>query len=153
MLKILQVRLQQYINQELSDVQAEFREGGGIRDQTDNILWITEKAQEFQENTYFCFTGYAKAFGWIATNYGKFFKRREYQTTLPVSCETISRSRSNRIGHGTTDWFQIGKGVHQACILSPCLTYMQSTSCEMLGFMNHKLESRVLGEISITSDM
>ena len=59
-----------------------------------------------------------------------------------------------RNGHGTTDWFQTGKGVHQGYILSPCyLTYMQSTSCEMLGWMKHKLESRLLGEISITSDM
>ena len=59
-----------------------------------------------------------------------------------------------RIRHGTADWFQIGKGVHQGCILSPAyLTYMQSTSCEMLGWMKHKLESRLLGEISITSDI
>ena len=58
-----------------------------------------------------------------------------------------------RTGHGTMDWFQIGKGVQQGCILSPCLTSIQSTSCEMLGWMNHKLESRLLGEISITSDM
>ena len=57
-----------------------------------------------------------------------------------------------RTGHGTMDWFQIGKGVQQGCILSPCLTSIQSTSCEMLGWMNHKLESRLLGEISTASD-
>ena len=85
MLKILQARLQQYMNRELSDVQAGFRKGRGTRDQTDNIHWIIEKAREYQKNIYFCFTDYAKSFVWITPNYGKFLKRWEYQTTWPAS--------------------------------------------------------------------
>ena len=80
MLKILQARLQQYLNCELPDVQAGFRKGRGIRDPIANIHWIIEKAREFQKNIYFCFIDYAKAFVWITTNCGKFFKRQEYQT-------------------------------------------------------------------------
>ena len=85
MLKILQARLQQYVNHELLDVQAGFRKGRGTRHQTVNIRWIIEKANEFQKNIYFCFTDYAKAFVWITTNCGKFFRRWEYQSTLPAS--------------------------------------------------------------------
>ena len=81
MLRILQVRLQQYVNHELPDVQAGFRKGRGTRNQIANIHWIIEKAREFQENIYFCFIDYAKAFVYITTSYGKLFKRREYQTT------------------------------------------------------------------------
>ena len=81
MLKILQARLQQYVNHELPDVQAGFRKGRGTRDQIANICWIMEKAREFQKNIYFCFIDYAKAFVWITINCGKFFKRWEYQTT------------------------------------------------------------------------
>ena len=88
MIKILQARLQQYMNQEFSDAQAEFRKGRGTRDQIVSIHWIIEKAREFQENIYFCFIDYAKAFMWITTNCGKLLKRWEYQTTLPASCET-----------------------------------------------------------------
>ena len=83
--KILQVRLQQYVNHELPDVQAGFRKGRGARDQIANICWITEKAREFQENVYFFFIDYAKAFVWITTNCGKFLKRWEYQITLSTS--------------------------------------------------------------------
>ena len=85
MLKILQARLQQYLNCEIPDIQAGFRKGTGTRDQIANIHWIFEKAREFQENIYFCFIDYAKAFDWITTNCGKFFKRGEYQTILPAS--------------------------------------------------------------------
>ena len=82
MLKILQARLQQYVNQELPDVQAGFRKGRGTRNQIANIHWIIEKAREFQKNIYFCFIGYTKPpTVWITTNCGKFFKRWEYQTT------------------------------------------------------------------------
>ena len=80
MLKILQARLQQYVNCELPDVQAGFRKGRGTRDQIANIHWITDKAREFQKNIYFCFIDYAKAFVWITANYGKFLKKWEYQT-------------------------------------------------------------------------
>ena len=86
MLKILQARLQQYVNCELPDVQAGFRKGRGTRDQIANIRWITEKAREFLKNIYFCFIDYAKAFDCvITTNCGKFFKKWEYHTTLPAS--------------------------------------------------------------------
>ena len=82
MLKILQARLQQYVNQELPDVQAGFRKSRGTRDQIANICWIIEKAREFQKNIYFCFIDYAKALTvWITTNCGKFLKRWEYHTT------------------------------------------------------------------------
>ena len=83
MLKILQARLQQYMNRELPDVQAGFRKRRGIRDQIANIPWIIEKAREFQKNI--CFTEYAKAFVWITTNCGNFLKRWVYQTTLLAS--------------------------------------------------------------------
>ena len=85
MLKILQARLQQYVNHEFPDVQAGFRKGRGTRDQIANICWIIKKAREFQKNIYFFFIDYAKAFVWITTNCGKFFKRWEYQTTWPAS--------------------------------------------------------------------
>ena len=81
MLKILQTRLQQYMNHELPDVQTGFRKGRGIRDQIANIRWIIEKAREFQKNIYFFFIEYTKAFVWITTNCGKFFKRWGFQTT------------------------------------------------------------------------
>ena len=106
MLKILQVRLQQYVNRELPDVQTGFRKGRGTRDQITNIPWIIEKAREFQKNIYFCLLTMPKPLTvWITINYGKFWKRWERVRT----------------GHGTTDWFQIGKGVRRGCILSPCL--------------------------------
>ena len=81
MLKILQTRFQQYVNCELPDVQAGFRKGRGNRDQIANIRWIIKKTREFQKNIYFCFSDYDKAFVWITTNCGKFFKIWEYQTT------------------------------------------------------------------------
>ena len=218
MLKILQARLQQYVNRELPDVQAGFRKGRGTRDQIANIRWIIEKAREFQKNIYFCFTGYAKAFDcvdhkkmWnilkemgipnhLTCLLGNMYAEEEsalIQIKLLISGillqlayleemigglllkdllkkKAVSRKTSIsalltmpkpltvwlminwkilkemgipnhlicllrnlyagqkatiRPGHGTTDWFQIGKGVHQGCILSPVyLTYMQSTS-------------------------
>ena len=93
MLKILQARLQQYMNQELPDVQAGFRKGKGTRDQIVNICWIIEKAREFHKNIYFCFIDYTKAFDYADQNCGKFFKRWEYQTTLPASWETCMQEK------------------------------------------------------------
>ena len=87
MLKILQVRVQQYVNQELADVQIWFRKSRGTRDQIANIHWLIGKAREFQKNIYFCFIVSAKAFDYVDHNCGKFFKRRKYQTTLPASWE------------------------------------------------------------------
>ena len=96
MLKILQARLQQYVNQELPYVQARFRKVRGTRDQIANIFWIIEKAREFRKNIYFYFTDYAKAFDCvITTNWGKFLKRWEYQTTLPASFETYMQIKNS----------------------------------------------------------
>ena len=95
MLKILQARLQQYVNQELPDVQAGFRKGRGTRDQIVNISWIIETAREFQKNIYFCFIDYVEAFVWITTNCGKFLKRWEYQTPYLPPEKPVCRSRIN----------------------------------------------------------
>ena len=95
MFKILQARLQQYLNRELPDVQAGFRKGRGTRDQIANISWIIEKARECHKNIYFCFIDYAKIFVWITTHCGKFLKRWEYQATLPASVKPVCRTRSN----------------------------------------------------------
>ena len=112
------------MNQALPDVQAGFRKGRGTRDQIANICWITEKAREFQKNIYFSIE-YTEAFDCVDHNkqWKILKKRREYQTTLPVSWESLymGQEATVRTRYGTTDWFQTGKGVRQACILSPCL--------------------------------
>ena len=98
MLKILQARLQKYMNWELPDVQAGFRKGKGTRDQISNILWIIENKQEFQKNIYFCFIDYSKAFDCVdTTNCGKFLKRWKYQTTLPVSWDTCMQVKKQQL--------------------------------------------------------
>ena len=100
MLKILQARLQQFVNHELPDVQAGFRKGRGTRDQIANIHWIIEKAGEFQKNIYFCFIDYAKAFDCVdhsQINCGKFWKRWEYQTTWPASWELCMQVRKQQL--------------------------------------------------------
>ena len=123
MLKILLARLRQYMNRELPDVQIGFRKGRGTRDQTANIHWIIEKAREFQKNIYFCFIDYAKAFDCVDHN--KRWKILRDGNTRPLCLppeKPVCRSEATvRTGHATTDWFQIGKGVCQGCILSPCL--------------------------------
>ena len=122
LLKILQARLQQNVNQELPDVQAGFRKGTRTRDQIANIRWIIERAREFQKNIYFCFNEYTKAFVWIATNCGKFFEMGipDHLTCLLRNLHA-GQEATVRTGHGTTDWFRIGQGVCQSYILSPCL--------------------------------
>ena len=124
MLKILQARLQQYMNRELPDVQVEFRKGRGIRNQIANIRWIIEKAREYQNNIYFCFIYYTKAFDHVDDN--KLWKiLKEMGITEHLTCLLrnlcASQEATIRTGHGTTDWFQIGKGLCQGCVLSPCL--------------------------------
>ena len=124
MLKILRARLQQYMNRELPGVQTGFRQGRGTRDQIANIHWITEKAREFQKNIYFCFIDYAKAFDCVDHNQlWKFLKEMGIPDHLTCLLRNLyaGQEATVRTGHGTTDWFQIGKGVHQGCILSPCL--------------------------------
>ena len=124
MLKILQARLQQYMNHELPDVQAGFRKGRGIRDLIANIRWIMEKVREFQKNVYFCFTDYAKAFDCVDYNtLWKTLKDKGIPDHLTCLLRNLyaGQEATVRTGHGTTDWFQTGKGVGQGCILSPCL--------------------------------
>ena len=124
MLENLQDRLQQYVNQEHPDVQAGFRKGIGTRDKIANIHWIIKKGREFQKNIYFCFIDYAKAFDY--GDYNKLWKILK-EMGIPDHLTCLLRNlyagqeSTVRTGCGTTDWFQIGKGVCQGCILSPCL--------------------------------
>ena len=120
MLKILQVRLQQYVNRELPDVQARFRKGRGTIDQIANICWIIKKARDFQKNIYFCFTDYAKASDCVGHNCGKFLKRWEYQTILHLLRNLYAGKESIVTRTWDKDWYHIRKGVRQGCILSSC---------------------------------
>ena len=123
MLKILQARLQQYVNHELPEVQAGFRKSRGTRDQIPNICWIVRKAREFQKNIYSCFIDHAKASDCV--DYNKLWKILK-DTEIPDHLIYLLRNlyagqeATVRTGHGTTDWFKIGRGVCQGCILSPC---------------------------------
>ena len=124
MLKIPKARLQQYVNHELPDVQVGFRKGRETRDQIANICWIMEKAREFQKSIYFCFIDYAKAFGCMDHNkLWKILKEMGIPDHLTCLLRNFyaGQEATVRTGHGTTDWFQIGKRVRQGCILSPCL--------------------------------
>ena len=136
MLKILQARLQQYVNHELPDVQAGFRKGRGTRDLIANIHWIIEKAREFQKNIYFWFVDYTKASDCVDHN--KLWKIRK-ETGIPDHLTCLLRNlyagqeATVRTAHGTTDWFQTAKGIRQSCILSPCLFKLYAEYiCEML---------------------
>ena len=157
MLKILQARLKQYVNRELPHVQAGFRKGRGTRDQIANIRWIMEKGKEFQKNIYFCFIDYAKAFDCVDRK--KLWKILQVMG-IPDHLTCLLRNlyagqgATVRTGHGTTAWFQIGKVVRQGCISSPCLFNLYAEYIMRNGgWKKHKLESRLLREISITSDM
>ena len=150
MLKILQARLQQYMNRELPDVQAGFRKGRGTRDQIANIHWIIKKAREFQKNI--CFIDYAKAFDCVDHNkLWKILKELGIPNHLTCLLRNLyaGQEATVRTGHGTTDWLQIGKGVHQGCIWSPCLFNLYAEYI----MRNTGLEDAQPGEISITSDM
>ena len=121
MLKILQTRLQQYVNRELPDVQAGFRKGRGTRDQIANIRWIIEKTREFQNNVSFCFIDYAKDFSCVDHN--KLWKTLK-EMGIPDQLTCLLRNLYSgqeatvRTGHGTTDWFQIGKGISRLYIVT-----------------------------------
>ena len=145
------------MNRELPNIQADFRKGRGTRDPIANICWIIEKAREFQKNIYFCFTDYAKAFDCVDHN--KLWKILK-QMGIPLHLTCFLRNlyagqeATVRTGHGTVDWFQIGKGVHQGCILLPCLFNLCAEYImQNAGLDEDKLVSRLPGEISITSDM
>ena len=155
MLKILQARLQQYMNQELAEVQGGFRKGTGTRVQVTNIFWIRES--KGQKNIDLCFVNYDKVFDCMDHN--KLWNTLKeigipdsltcFLRNLYVDQEAIVKSL-----YGTTDWFRIEKGVSQSCLLYPvCLTYTHSILCKTLGWMSYKLESRLPRETSTTSDM
>ena len=132
MVKILQARIQQYMNQELPYVQAELRKARGIRDQIANTNWITEEAREFQKNIYFCFIGYAKAFNCLCHNCGKFYKRWEYLTTLPVSWEICMQVKKQQLELDMRQQTgcKLGKEyIKTVCCHAAYLMCMQSTSC------------------------
>ena len=155
MLKIFQASLQKYMNRELPDVQAGFRRGRGTRDQIANIHWIIEKARELQKN--FCFIDYAKAFDCVDHNkLWTILKEIGIPDHLAYILRNVSAGQEAtvRIGHGTVDWFRTVNGVRQGCNCHPAYNLLaECTSCEMLGWMNYKLESRLPGETSTTSDM
>ena len=124
MLNILYDRLQQYMNHEFPDVQTGFRKGRGTRDQIANIHWIITKAREFQKNIYFSFIDYIKAFDCMDhKKLRKILKEMGIPDHLTCLLRNLYAGQEARVrtGHGTIDWFQIGKGVHQGCILSPFL--------------------------------
>ena len=155
MLKILQGRRQSYMNQKLPDVQVEFRKSRGSRGQIANIHWIIEKAREFQKNIYFCFTDYAKAVDCVDHNkLWTIFREMRIPDHFPCLLRNLYafQEATVRTGHGTMDWFQVGKEVKAVYCHRVYLTYMQSTSWETLCWMKHKVESRLPREISITSD-
>ena len=121
MLKILHARLQQYMNHELPDVQAGFRKSKGTRDQIANIRWMIENAREFQKNIYFCFIDYVKAFGCVDHNkLCKILKEMGIPDRLTCLLRNLyeGQEATVRTEHGTTDWFQIGKGVSRLCIVT-----------------------------------
>ena len=145
------------MNCELPDVQAGFRKRRGTRDQIANICWIIETAREFQENIYFCFTDYAKAFDCVDHNkLWNILKEMGIPDTLPASWETCMQVKKQQLESDMEQQIcsKLGKEYVKALYCHPALlTYMQSTSCKMPGWMKHKLESRLPGKISITSDM
>ena len=132
------------MNRELPDVQAGFRKGRGTRDQIANIFWMIKKVREFQKNIYFCFIDYTKAFDCVDHNkLWKVLKEMGIPDHLTYLLRNMCAGQETtvRTGHGTTDWFQIKKGVRQGSILSPCLFNLYAEYIiEMLGWMKHKLK-------------
>jgi len=140
MLKILQARLQQYENWELPDVQTWFRRGRGTRDQIASICWIIQKAREFQKNIYFCFIDNAKASDCVDHNkLWKILKEMGIPDLLSCFLRNLYAAQevTVRTGHGTTDWFQIGKGVFQGCIFSLFVEVCPVHRLYFLGLQNH----------------
>ena len=145
------------MNHELPDVQAGFRKGRGTRDQIANIRWIIRKQESYRKTSTSTLLNAPKPLTvWITTNCGIIFKRWEYQTTWPVSWEICMQVKKQQLEMDMEQQTgsKLGKEYVKAVYCDPAyLTYMQSTSWEMLGWLKHKLESRLPGEISITSDM
>ena len=157
MLKILQERLQQYLNQEFPDVQAVFRKVRGTRDQVSNIHWVIKRQENSRKmSTSASLTTLEPLTVWIITNCVKFLKRWDYQTTWPAFWEICMQVKKQQLELDMEQWTgsQLGKEYVKSVYCHPAyLIYMQSTSCEMPGWMKLKLESKLPGEISITSDI
>ena len=145
------------MNRELPDVQAGFRKGRGTRDQIANICWIIKKAREFQKNIYFCFIDHAKAFDCVDHNkLWTILKEMGIPDHLICLLRNLYAGQEAKVrtGHGTTDWFQIGKRVRQSCILSPCLFNLYAEYImQNVGLDEAQAGIKIAGEISITSDM
>ena len=155
MLKILQVRLQQYVNRELSDVQAGLRKGRGTRDQIVNICWITEKESSRKTSISALWTMPKPLTVWITTNW-KILQEMgiPYHLTCLMRNLYAGQEATIKTGHGTTDWFQIGKRVHQGCILSPWLFNLHAEYImRNAGLDEAQAGIKLPGEISVTSDM
>ena len=143
------------MNQEIPDIQTGFQRGRGTRDQIANIHGIMEKAKEFQKSIYFCFIYYTKNFVCITTNW-KILKEMKIPAHLTCFLRNLyaGQKATVRTGHGTTDWFQTGKGVRQGCILSHCLFNFYAEYIMLnAGLDESKLESRLLGKVSTTLEM
>ena len=155
MLKILQARFQQYMNHELPDVQSGLRKGRGTRDQIANIHWIIEKEKSSRKTSAYALLTMPKPLTvWITISCGKSLKR--WETTWPASWEIGMQVKKQQLELDIEQQTgsKLGKEYIKPAYCHPAyLTYMQSTLCETLGLVNHKLESRLLGEISITSDI
>ena len=156
MLRVLQAGLQQYVNWKLPGIQAGFRKGRGIRDQIANIHCVIEKAAEFQKNIYFCFFDYIKAFDCVDHNkMWKFLRKGNIRPSYLPPVKPV-QFRKKQLDPDMEQWTgsELGAACVRAVYCHPgYFTYMQNTSCEMPGWMNHKLKSRLPGEMSITSDM
>ena len=157
MLKILQARLQQYMNHEIPDVQAGFRKGRRTRDQIAKIWWIIKKAREFQKNIYFCFLDYARAFDCVDHNkLWKILKEMGIADHLTCLLRNLyaGQEATVRTGHRTMDWFKIRKGVYQCYILSPCLfNFYVEYIMRNAGLEETQAGIKIAGRNSITSDM
>ena len=155
MLKILQAKLQQSMNRELPDIQTGFRKGRGTRDQIANIHWIIKIEREFQENFYFCLIDYARDFDCVDHNkLRKILKEMGIPEHLTCLLRNLNAGQEAtvRTGHGTTDWYQIGKGVHQTYYHPAYLTYMQSTLWEIDGETVETVSDYILGGSKITAN-
>ena len=150
-LKILQVRLQQYVNWELPDAQAEFRKGRGTRDQIVNICWIIKKKQEHSRkiSSLVSLTALRALILWVTTSFGKYLKRWKFQTTLPASWETCMQVKKQQLELDMEQWSgsNLGKEYVKDCMLSPCLfNFYAECIMRNLGWMTHKLNSRLPGK-------
>ena len=158
MLKIFQARFQQYVNRELPGIQAGFQKDKGTRDQISTFV-VSWKMQGISRKTYASLTMLKPLTVWLTINcniFKEFLYSLRCGHTISLTCllkNLYSGQETVRIGHGKAEWFKIGKGVRQGCIVSLCLFNLYANiSCKMPGWMNHKLKSRLPGEISTTSD-